>query len=153
MRRASDFGAPIFLRNDAVKPEPIDLSGVEEPRGIAKRVIENRLGETQRLAVALERRDKETLHDFRIACKRLRYALERFESIAPALHQLAERLSMVQDALGEAHDRDVLLTILPPAMGQTQRRLQHDRETCVDRAMALWNGIRTDLERLRSHPF
>ena len=79
-----------------------------------------------------------SLHQFRIAGKRLRYALERFEEDDPALHEGTEQLARLQDALGEAHDRDVLLTILPPSMPQTQRRLQTERERYVDDAIALW---------------
>lgn len=121
-----------------MKPERIDLQGAQDPQDVVKRVVQTRLREAQRLAAALAGRKKAELHDFRIACKRLRYALERFESIDPSLHEAAERLAMVQDALGEAHDRDVLLTILPPVMGQTQRRLQRERDECVDRAASLW---------------
>lgn len=78
------------------------------------------------------------LHQFRIAGKRLRYALERFADDDPSLRDGAERLARLQDALGEAHDRDVLLAILPPAMPQTQRRLHDEREGCVDDAVVLW---------------
>ena len=83
---------------------------------------------------ASTRRDKQGLHDFRIACKRLRYALERFQTLEPSLEAIAERLRSLQDALGEAHDRDVLLAILPPTMPATERRLTSEREAFVDRA-------------------
>jgi CHAD domain-containing protein len=134
-----------------VKPESVDLQGAGDPREIVKRVVQTRLREAQRLATALEQRNKQHLHDFRIACKRLRYALERFASVEPSLESVAERLAMVQDALGEAHDRDVLLTILPPEMGETQRRLQRDREACIDRATGLWTKLRHTLVRIASH--
>jgi CHAD domain-containing protein len=136
-----------------MKPERVDLRGVREPRDLINRVVQTRLREAQRLAAALESRDKAELHDFRIACKRLRYTLERFESLEPWLQPAAERLALVQDALGEAHDRDVLLTILPPAMGQTQRRLLLDRDACVDRATKLWKELRSFIERIASHQF
>ena len=136
-----------------MKPERVDLRGVREPRELINRVVQTRLREAQRLAAALESRDQAELHDFRIACKRLRYTLERFESLEPWLQPAAERLALVQDALGEAHDRDVLLTILPPAMGQTQRRLLLDRDACVDSATKLWNELRSFIERIASHQF
>jgi CHAD domain-containing protein len=121
-----------------MKPERIDLQGADGPKDVVKRVVGTRLRESQRLAAALVGRNTRELHDFRIACKRLRYALERFASIDSSLCEAAERLANVQDALGEAHDRDVLLTILPPTMGATQRRLQSERDQWVDRAASLW---------------
>jgi CHAD domain-containing protein len=125
-----------------MKPERVDLQGVSNERDLIDRVVRTRLREVERLAGGLEARDNQVLHDFRIACKRLRYALERFEAIDPSLHDAAERLARLQDALGEAHDRDVLLMILPPPMAQTQRRLRREREECVDQAAALWIELR-----------
>ncbi|MBV8343817.1 MAG: CHAD domain-containing protein [Candidatus Eremiobacteraeota bacterium] len=121
-----------------MKPERIDLRGAGDLDDIVRRVVQTRLREVEGLASGLERRDKQGLHDLRIACKRLRYALERFEELDPLLAKQAQHFSALQDALGEAHDRDVLLTILPPTMGKTQQRLQQERERCVDRAAELW---------------
>jgi CHAD domain-containing protein len=121
-----------------VKPERIDLHGVGRLDDIVRRIVQTRMREVGALAAGLEGRDKQALHDFRIACKRLRYALERFGDIDPSFEELAKHFTALQDALGEAHDRDVLLTILPPTMGKTQRRLALERERCVDRAAELW---------------
>lgn len=121
-----------------MKPERIDLHGVSDLHDIVRRVVRTRLHEVDALAAGLERRDQQGLHDFRIACKRVRYALERFAKLDGSFEASAERFKALQDALGQAHDRDVLLTILPPTMGKTQRRLQNEREQCVDRAAALW---------------
>jgi CHAD domain-containing protein len=126
-----------------MKPERVDLSGAGDVMELARRVLRTRLRETRRLAGALESRDARALHGFRIAGKRLRYALERFEDLEPALRPAAEALARLQDALGEAHDRDLLLAILPPAMPGTERRLRGDREACVDRAGALWAQAQT----------
>jgi CHAD domain-containing protein len=121
-----------------VKPKPVQLDGVTTEQELVERVVRTRLGEARRLASGLAKRDNQSLHDFRIACKRLRYALERFQALVPALAPAAERLAQLQDALGEAHDRDVLLSILPAAMVQTERRLRREREEYVNRASALW---------------
>lgn len=121
-----------------MKPERVDLDGVTNLHDIVACVVQTRLREVEALASGLERRDKQGLHDFRIACKRLRYALERFTDLDGSYEASAERFKALQDALGEARDRDVLLTILPPTMGKTQRRLLQEREQCVDRAAALW---------------
>lgn len=130
-----------------MKPERIDLHEVRDVRDLIDRVMQTRWREVRRLSDGLEVRDRQGLHDFRIACKRLRYASERFETIDASLQAAAERLAQMQDALGEAHDRDVLLSILPPTMGRTQRRLQQEREALVDRAVTQWVELR-DLMRI-----
>lgn len=131
-----------------MKPEHIELSDTNDVAGVVERVIRGRLREVTGLAGGFQRRDNRGLHEFRIACKRLRYAIERFEPLELSLGSAAEHLSQVQDALGEAHDRDVLLAILPPTMGQTQRRLQREREACVDRAIEEWNAARAVFDRV-----
>jgi CHAD domain-containing protein len=121
-----------------VKPEPVLLRGVTDSTELARRVLHTRLREVRRLAGGLEQREQLGLHNFRIACKRFRYALERFSELEPSLEAPAKTFAQLQDALGEAHDRDVLLSILPAAMAQTEHRLRTEREACVDRAGALW---------------
>jgi len=121
-----------------VKPEPVHLRGVTDAIELARRVLRTRVGEVRRLAGGLQQRDQQGLHNFRIACKRLRYALERFADIEPSLETVAKPLALLQDALGEAHDRDVLLSVLPAAMAGTEHRLTGEREAWVDRAVALW---------------
>lgn len=130
-----------------MKPQRIDLAGVEDVRELVVRVMQTRLDEARKLAASLQRRDVRGVHDFRIACKRLRYALERFEELEPSLKEVADSLARLQDVLGEAHDRDVLLAILPPAMAATERRLQTERETYVDRAVDEWSALDRLIER------
>ncbi|MBV8724380.1 MAG: CHAD domain-containing protein [Candidatus Eremiobacteraeota bacterium] len=136
-----------------MKPQVVELRGVTTARELARRVIGTRAQEVGRLAAAFEGREKAQLHDFRIACKRLRYALERFSALEPSLEAASQQFALLQDALGEAHDRDVLLTILPPAMGETQRRLQLEREVCVIAAAAMWEALKEPAQRLLSHHF
>ena len=136
-----------------MKPQRVDLRDARSIGDVAKSVLETRLREARALAGALERRERIDLHDFRIACKRLRYALERFEALDSMLALGADRLAQLQDELGEVHDRDVLLAILPPAMGQTERRLQSEREACVDRAIMLWSEVRGLMQAVDSHHF
>jgi CHAD domain-containing protein len=121
-----------------VKPQHVDLRDAKTRDDVAGRIVRTRGREARALSAGLERRDITSLHEFRIAGKRLRYALERFEEDDPSLHDGAELLTQLQDALGEAHDRDVLLAILPQSMPHTQRRLQSERERYVDEAVALW---------------
>jgi CHAD domain-containing protein len=110
-------------------------------RDVIDRIVNARRREMSALSSALTSRDMQALHDFRIACKRLRYAMERFYDRVPEFAAAAARLAEMQDALGEAHDRDVLLRILPPTMPQTERRLNDQREELVDRAAEIWNSL------------
>lgn len=134
-----------------MKPERVELRGVATVEQLVDRVLQTRLREARALSAGLERRDKQSLHDFRIACKRLRYALERFGTVEPSLERIAERLALLQDALGEAHDRDVLLTILPPTMPVTDRKLQSERSELVDRAASMWGELEQMMQALDSH--
>jgi CHAD domain-containing protein len=133
-----------------VKPQGINLDGVSDVDELVERVLQMRLSEVHALEGNLNRREKQGLHDFRIACKRLRYALERFGDLDSALQAAAEKLALLQDALGEAHDRDVLLAILPAAMAETERRLKSEREACVDRAISVWSELQS-MQALDSH--
>jgi len=127
-----------------VKPRRIDLRGARKVADVVERVLRVRHEEVLALAVALESREPQALHDFRIACKRLRYALERFSHRYRELELLAQKLAAIQDALGESHDRDVLLAVLPPTMPETERRLGVEREEFVARAAELWKNITVD---------
>lgn len=124
-----------------MKPKPVELRGATTTDELVERILRTRSDEVRELAGGLTKRDKQGLHNFRIACKRLRYAVERFQKLEPSLAPEAQRLAQLQDALGEAHDRDVLLSILPVTMLATKHRLQTEREECVDRATALWQEM------------
>ena len=121
-----------------MKPRRVDLRNARAARDVIDAIVRTRHEEATALSAALHNREPLPLHDFRIACKRLRYAMERFCKRVPEFKDPSERLAEIQDALGEAHDRDVLLAILPPMMPETERRLKAEREGLVDRAAALW---------------
>ena len=60
--------------------------------------------------------DVEGLHDFRIACKRLRYTVEIFtDSLPPEKAALAPLASKLQGRLGDLHDIDVALACVQRA--------------------------------------
>jgi CHAD domain-containing protein len=124
-----------------VRPRRIELRDSNTLREVIDCVVRTRSQEASALAGALESRDPQALHDFRIACKRLRYAMERFCERVQAFEEPANRLAEIQDALGDAHDRDVLLAILPPTMPETERRLNDERDALVDRAAAIWKAL------------
>ncbi len=121
-----------------MKPQRVHLRDARTVGDVVDAIVRTRHDEASALSAALDGREPQALHDFRIACKRLRYAMERFCDRFPEFKDPAERLAQMQDALGEAHDRDVLLAILPPSMPETERRLKDEREALVDRAAGLW---------------
>jgi CHAD domain-containing protein len=121
-----------------VKARDIDLGeacGVEDAM---RRIAIVRFAEVLTLAPALRRGESQPLHDLRIACKRLRYALERFTSREPSLLDAATRLRQMQDALGTLHDCDVLLGRLGPALRSSAQRVRTQRSEALDRSRALW---------------
>ncbi len=66
----------------------------------------------QRLAEAQATREAAALHRLRIAVKRLKYTMEPFLPVLPALSPLYATVAEVQDDLGLAHDADVLQAAL-----------------------------------------
>ena len=124
-----------------MKPRRVDLRGARTARDVIDAIVRTRRQEATELSSALQSREPQPLHDFRIACKRLRYAMERFCKRVPEFEEPAARLAAMQDALGEAHDRDVLLSILPPTMPETERRLREERDELVRRAVEVWSSL------------
>ena len=122
-----------------MKPRRIDLDELYGPDTIMRRVAIVRFAEVLGLAQALRHARAAELHDLRIACKRLRFALERFSTFEPSLHEAVIRLAQLQDALGDIHDRDVLMELLPKSARNTAHRLEVQREDAVTRARALWH--------------
>jgi CHAD domain-containing protein len=135
-----------------VKPSPVELDGARTPSDVLRRVTGVRLAEAGALASALQSTDPDGLHQFRISCKRLRYALERFAAFAPLFDTTASHFGHLQDALGEAHDCDLLLAQLPPTMPKTRARLLETRLGAALRASRLWNDALVLLgETIRFH--
>ncbi len=66
-------------------------------------------GVVERLGEARGTDDPARLHALRIAVKKLRYTIEPFLPVFPALSNSYDLLADIQDCLGLAHDLDVLL--------------------------------------------
>lgn len=120
-----------------MKARTIDLSDAMGIEDAMRRIAIVRFAEVLALAPALRHGRSAELHGLRIACKRLRYALERFTPRVPSLYDGTTRLMQIQDTLGELHDRDVLLESLPPGMHTTRARIKVQREEALARARAL----------------
>jgi CHAD domain-containing protein len=88
----------------------------------AARVVEVRVAEVfAHSDGVLEIEDIERLHDMRVATRRLRAALEVFESCFPRKrHRKAlKRVKALADALGERRDRDVSIEFLEGLEAET----------------------------------
>jgi CHAD domain-containing protein len=81
----------------------------------AARVVRTRAAEVfEHSEGVLGLEDIEPLHDMRVATRRLRAALEVFESVFPRkrFRKALKRVKALADALGERRDRDVELEFL-----------------------------------------
>jgi CHAD domain-containing protein len=121
-----------------MKARHVDLSdscGVDDAM---RRIAIVRFAEVLTLVPALRHGRSTDLHDLRIACKRLRYALERYTPREPALLEAASRLGQLQDTLGDLHDRDLLLLAMPKDLHVSAQRVRMQRDDALARARALW---------------
>jgi CHAD domain len=76
----------------------------------ARRIVDTRVGELYSFD---PRGDSQTLHDMRIAAKRLRYVLELTAPVlGPAAAKGAREAKNIQNLLGELHDCDVMLELI-----------------------------------------
>lgn len=68
--------------------------------------------------------DIERLHDMRVATRRLRAAMEVFESCFPRKRhrKVLKRVKALADALGERRDRDVAIDFLEGLVAETPER-------------------------------
>lgn len=95
--------------------EPLTASTAIDPYASvaanARRVLAIRIEQLFRYRSIIPNPDEsELLHDARIAAKRLRYTLELFPDVfGEEGDQLLKQLRGLQDALGNVHDRDVLI--------------------------------------------
>jgi CHAD domain-containing protein len=121
-----------------MKARRIDLSDAFGVDDAMRRIAIVRFAEVLTLVPALRNGRSGELHDLRIACKRLRYALERYVQREPSLLEAASRLGQLQDALGELHDRDILLEMAAKDLHATAQRIRLQRDEALARARALW---------------
>jgi CHAD domain-containing protein len=92
-------------------------------------VILGRLKELEKLSVGLfQPFEIETLHDMRIAAKRLRYAIELFQQCwRRSIAGYAKRTARIQTALGEVHDCDVWMESVGREILRARKQKQPDR--------------------------
>jgi CHAD domain-containing protein len=95
---------------------------------MARSVILDRLRELEKLSDSLYRPFKVApLHDMRIAAKRLRYAIELFQSCwGRSIKSHAKRVARLQTALGGLHDCDVWVESIGEDMLKAKKLKQVD---------------------------
>lgn len=92
-------------------------------------VILGRLKELEKLSVGLVQPfEIETLHDMRIAAKRLRYAIELFQQCwRRSIGSYAKRTARIQTALGDVHDCDVWMESVGKEILSARKQKQPER--------------------------
>jgi CHAD domain-containing protein len=133
-----------------VKPRPIEFDALQSPDEAILRVLTIRFSEMLLLSDSL---DSETAtgrqHDFRISCKRMRYAIELFrDRLPPAFRDALELTAQLQDTLGEVHDCDVLAGLARQAKApRLERRIARDRSRKLATVRRMWRtSLRLDGE-------
>lgn len=121
-----------------MKARTIDLTDAVGVEDAMRRIAIVRFSELLSFASALRSSQAQDLHNLRIACKRVRYALERFTRREPSLLEPASRLGQLQESLGVWHDCQLLVNALPAGLGVTRARLVVQRDEALARSRALW---------------
>jgi len=104
-------------------------------------ILRIRFAECLQRAPSLLGEDDEQMHAFRLACKRLRYSIERFSGDLPQLQEAAQLLTQMTDELGAAHDAVVLQKRSERLNGAlVAARARRDRNRHVDSARRVWAG-------------
>jgi CHAD domain-containing protein len=108
-------------------------------RQAGREIISARLRELQELSASLYRPFKaKPLHRMRIAAKRLRYAIELFDSCWSAtLTSFAKEIASLQTSLGELHDCDMWIEELSEALRDTEVESEGEEQT-QKRSAAIW---------------
>jgi len=96
---------------------------------MSQEIILERLKEFEALSIGLLNPfEVETLHELRIAAKRLRYALELFQQCwGRSISGYAKRVARIQGGLGNLHDCDVWIEGLGKHIINARKHKQHDQ--------------------------
>lgn len=97
-------------------------------RKMSRAIILDRLKELEKLSSGLFRPfEVETLHEMRIAAKRLRYAIELFQQCwGRSIATYAKRAAQLQTALGDVHDCDVWIESFGNEINKARKEKQDE---------------------------
>ena len=100
---------------------------------MSQEIILDRLKEFEALSNGLlSPFEIETLHDLRIAAKRLRYAIELFQQCwGSSISGYAKRIARIQGALGDLHDCDVWIAGLRKHIINARKHRQPEQVTAL----------------------
>lgn len=98
-------------------------------RKMSRTVILDRLKELEKLSADLYKPfEVDMLHEMRIAAKRVRYAVELFQSCwGRSISSYAKRAARVQNALGNLHDCDVWIESFGEAINEARKQKQDEQ--------------------------
>ena len=117
----------------------VPLEGINRPVDALRQLVRVRFAECLEKQEALMGSDDDAMHRFRLACKRLRFAIEREPESEAGLKPAAELLSRITDQLGCAHDCVVLARRAQDCGAQGAVNLaMRDRARCLRAARELW---------------
>ena len=115
------------------------MKNTASPEDAQRNIVRVRFAQALHQQSALDSHDDERVHAFRLACKRLRFALERLDPQAPGIKRALLLLSRLTDELGWAHDCMQLAQIaLDCAAPLVAVRAGRDRDRYILRARRLW---------------
>ena len=117
----------------SVDEATVDKTRTQSPlpisfRKMSRAIILDRLKELEKLSNGLFRPfEVETLHEMRIAAKRLRYAIELFEQCwGRPIATYAKRTAQMQTALGDVHDCDVWIESFGNQINKARKEKQEE---------------------------
>lgn len=117
----------------------------------ARVIVHTRLADVLSRAPALQGAEDETLHAFRLACKQLRYALERLENVSPALSRADGVLKEIAQALGASRDCVVLAKRAAACEApHVEARALRDRAAQLAHARLVWQDSAVALPALEN---
>lgn len=136
-----------FVETDGAASRPIDATKPSRVRDTATSRIWGAYEQVRAYDATLAWADVATIHQLRIAAKRLRYALEFFrEVLGPESGQLIDRVTRLQDHLGLLNDADVAARLARDFLVASAARLSPPTIEAVGRYL----GARDrDVARLR----
>ncbi len=122
-----------------MKARDVAIDPLDTPETVMQRIVAVRFAELLQRSADMASGSSQGLHHMRIACKRLRYALEVFSEGLPRLTKAALTLRELQDTLGELHDCDILAeTAQACSAERLYHRLLRDRTKLLIATRAKW---------------